>query len=78
MSIYIVDALTFVGSSRVAEIVSKRCRAINKKALCLGGAKNHLIAMPDCHIDMTSSDVKVSSVKRHLNRGGPAVLFSQK
>ena len=43
-----VKAVTFVGSSRVAEIVAQRCRAINKRVLALGGAKNHLVALPDC------------------------------
>jgi malonate-semialdehyde dehydrogenase (acetylating)/methylmalonate-semialdehyde dehydrogenase len=39
-----VSALTFVGSSRVAEIVAQRCRAINKRVLALGGAKT--ISLP--------------------------------
>jgi acyl-CoA reductase-like NAD-dependent aldehyde dehydrogenase len=52
-----VKALTFVGTTRVAEMVAKRCRNNNKRALCLGGAKNHLVAAPDCNIDMTSSDI---------------------
>lgn len=38
-----IAAVSFVGSSRVAEIVAKRCRAINKRVLALGGAKNHLV-----------------------------------
>ena len=52
-----VKAVTFVGTSRVAELLSKRCRALNKRALCLGGAKNHLVAAPDCNIDMAAVDV---------------------
>jgi len=55
-----IKAVTFVGSSRVAEIVAKRCRNLNKKVLALGGAKNYLIALPDCHVDMTSTDVMKS------------------
>ena len=34
-----VRALSFVGSSGVAEIVAKRCSANNKRVLALGGAK---------------------------------------
>lgn len=52
--------MTFVGTSAVAELVHKRCRNLNKRALALGGAKNHLIASPDCNIDMTSTDVVAS------------------
>lgn len=52
-----IKAVTFVGSSKVAELVSKRCRNLNKKVIALGGAKNYLIALPDCHIDMTATDV---------------------
>lgn len=52
-----IKAVTFVGSSKVAGIVQKRCRDLNKRVLALGGAKNHLVALPDCNIDMTSTDV---------------------
>jgi hypothetical protein len=38
-----IAGVTFVGSTKVAEIVAKRCRAINKRVLALGGAKNHLV-----------------------------------
>jgi len=55
-----VKAVTFVGSSPVAEIVSNRCRKLNKRCTALGGAKNHLIALPDCDIEGASSDVVVS------------------
>mmetsp|Transcript_43331 Transcript_43331/g.92764 ORF Transcript_43331/g.92764 Transcript_43331/m.92764 type:complete len:500 (-) Transcript_43331:254-1753(-) len=55
-----IAALTFVGSSNVAEIVYKRAINANKKALCLGGAKNHLVAAPDCEVEMASSDIVVS------------------
>lgn len=55
-----VKAVTFVGTSRVAELISKRCRNLNKRVLALGGAKNHLIAAPDCDVDLTSSDVTSS------------------
>jgi malonate-semialdehyde dehydrogenase (acetylating)/methylmalonate-semialdehyde dehydrogenase len=53
----LVTAVTFVGTTKVAEIVHKRCRNLNKRTLCLGGAKNHLIASPDCDMEMTSQDV---------------------
>mmetsp|Transcript_83872 Transcript_83872/g.237185 ORF Transcript_83872/g.237185 Transcript_83872/m.237185 type:complete len:357 (-) Transcript_83872:770-1840(-) len=55
-----VKAVTFVGSSKVAEIVAKRCRAINKRVLALGGAKNHLVALPDCDAEMCARDIVAS------------------
>ena len=56
----LVKAVTFVGSSPVAKIVSERCHSLNKRCTALGGAKNHLIALPDCDIQGTASDVVVS------------------
>jgi len=59
----LIRAVTFVGTSRVAQIVTERCRIASasllspKRVLALGGAKNHLIASPDCNIEMTSGDV---------------------
>ncbi|KAI8928610.1 Aldehyde/histidinol dehydrogenase [Entophlyctis helioformis] len=55
-----VRAVTFVGTSAVAESVSKRGRNLNKRVLALGGAKNHLVANPDCDIDMASTDIVAS------------------
>jgi len=52
--------VTFVGSSPVASIVSSRCRNLNKRCTALGGAKNHLIALPDCDKDSAASDIVVS------------------
>ena len=56
-----INAVTFVGSSRVAEIVAQRCRAINKRVLALGGAKNHLVALPDCDQEMVVNDILTSA-----------------
>lgn len=55
-----IDAVTFVGSSKVAEIVATKCRGHNKRVLALGGAKNHLIALPDCDVGMTTRDIVAS------------------
>eukprot|EP01065_Artemidia_motanka_P048802 TRINITY_DN795_c0_g1_i1.p2 TRINITY_DN795_c0_g1~~TRINITY_DN795_c0_g1_i1.p2 ORF type:complete len:511 (+),score=224.95 TRINITY_DN795_c0_g1_i1:61-1533(+) len=57
-----IEALTFVGSSKVADIVEERChKSVNRKrVIALGGAKNHMVAMPDANIDMTSTDVTAS------------------
>ncbi|KAJ1425025.1 putative methylmalonate semialdehyde dehydrogenase [Ochromonadaceae sp. CCMP2298] len=55
-----IAAVSFVGSSKVAEIVSKRCHAVNKRVLALGGAKNHLLALSDCDVAMASRDIVAS------------------
>jgi len=55
-----IRALTFVGSSRVAQLVHERARRSGKKALALGGAKNHLVAAADCDVEMASSDIVAS------------------
>lgn len=56
----LVKAVTFVGSSPVANIVATSCRNINKRVTALGGAKNHLVALPDCEIEGAASDIYVS------------------
>lgn len=57
-----IHALTFVGSSKVAEIVTRRCQTLSmpKRVLALGGAKNHLVVLEDAHVEMTASDVVAS------------------
>jgi malonate-semialdehyde dehydrogenase (acetylating)/methylmalonate-semialdehyde dehydrogenase len=55
-----IDALTFVGSTRIARIVYARAASNFKRVLCLGGAKNHLIVLPDAHEEMTASNVAAS------------------
>ncbi len=55
-----IHAVTFVGSTKVAKIVYQRATSKLKRALCLGGAKNHLIVMPDAHEAMTASNVAAS------------------
>ena len=57
-----IQAVAFVGSSKTAEIVYKRATGNGKRALALGGAKNHLIVMEDADIEMTAHDVVRSSM----------------
>lgn len=47
-----VMAVGFVGSSKVAKIVYQRATSHGKRALCLGGAKNHIVLLPDADPDM--------------------------
>lgn len=55
-----IDVLTFVGSTKVAKLVYARAASNLKRALCLGGAKNHLIVLPDANEEMTASNVAAS------------------
>ena len=52
-----IKAISFVGSTPVAEIVYKRASSSLKRVLALGGAKNHLIVTPDAHTEMASNDI---------------------
>ncbi|GJD53204.1 Putative 3-oxopropanoate dehydrogenase [Methylobacterium crusticola] len=47
----IVQAVGFVGSSDIAQYVYARATATGKRAQCFGGAKNHMIIMPDADLD---------------------------
>lgn len=55
-----ISALAFVGSTRVARTVYGRACATGKRALCLGGAKNHLIVVPDANLELTAENVVAS------------------
>ena len=55
-----IAVVTFVGSTRVAQQVYRRATSHLKRALALGGAKNHLIVMPDAEPGMTASNVAAS------------------
>lgn len=57
-----VKAVSFVGSTRVAELVYRRGTALGKRMLCLGGAKNHLVMVPDADLEMTATNVIASSM----------------
>lgn len=55
-----ISAISFVGSTKIAKVVYRRSTATLKRCLALGGAKNHLIVMPDADSEMTSSNVVAS------------------
>jgi malonate-semialdehyde dehydrogenase (acetylating)/methylmalonate-semialdehyde dehydrogenase len=48
-----IAAVGFVGSSAIAQYIYERAAAAGKRAQCFGGAKNHLIIMPDADMDQT-------------------------
>ncbi|NIX75825.1 CoA-acylating methylmalonate-semialdehyde dehydrogenase [Microvirga terricola] len=49
-----IKAVGFVGSSAIAEYVYSRATATGKRAQCFGGAKNHMIIMPDADLDQAA------------------------
>lgn len=55
-----IEAVAFVGSTKVAKIVYRRATSNLKRCVALGGAKNHLIVLPDAHVEMTASNVAAS------------------
>ena len=55
-----IEAVSFVGSTRVAKIVYKRATSNLKRCVALGGAKNHLIVLPDAHVEMAATNIAAS------------------
>jgi len=55
-----IEAVSFVGSTKVAKLVYQRSTANFKRCLALGGAKNHLMVMPDAIPGMTAQNVAAS------------------
>lgn len=49
-----VEALGFVGSTPIAQYVYATAAAHGKRAQCFGGAKNHMIVMPDADLDQAA------------------------
>ncbi len=46
-----VDAVSFVGSTPIAEYVHRTAANNGKRVQALGGAKNHMVVMPDADLD---------------------------
>jgi malonate-semialdehyde dehydrogenase (acetylating)/methylmalonate-semialdehyde dehydrogenase len=49
-----VEAISFVGSTPVAEYIYSRGTATGKRVQALGGAKNHMVIMPDADLDQAT------------------------
>ena len=48
-----IKAIGFVGSTPIAHYIYSRGTATGKRVQCFGGAKNHMIIMPDADMDQT-------------------------
>jgi malonate-semialdehyde dehydrogenase (acetylating)/methylmalonate-semialdehyde dehydrogenase len=55
-----VKAVSFVGSTPVAKAIYEEGTRLGKRVQALGGAKNHMIVLPDADLDMTA-DAAVSA-----------------
>ena len=55
-----IEAVSFVGSTKVAKLVYQRATNNLKRCLSLGGAKNHLMVLPDAIPGMTAQNVAAS------------------
>ncbi len=55
-----IEAVSFVGSTKVAKLVYQQSTHALKRCVALGGAKNHLFVLPDANPSMTASNVTAS------------------
>lgn len=55
-----IEAVSFVGSTKVAKLVYQRSTNALKRCVALGGAKNHLFVLPDANPTMTATNVTAS------------------
>ena len=52
-----VDAVSFVGSTPIAEYVYRTATTNGKRVQALGGAKNHMVVMPDADMDQVTDAI---------------------
>ncbi len=55
-----ISAVSFVGSTNTAKVVYRRATNNLKRCLALGGAKNHLIVMPDADKELAAGNIIAS------------------
>jgi malonate-semialdehyde dehydrogenase (acetylating)/methylmalonate-semialdehyde dehydrogenase len=55
-----IKAVGFVGSTKVAQAVYRRGTSSFKRVRAMGGAKNHLVVVPDADPEMTAANVVAS------------------
>ena len=55
-----IEAVSFVGSTKVAKLVYQQATHHLKRCIALGGAKNHLFVLPDANPSMTAANVTAS------------------
>lgn len=55
-----VKAIGFVGSTKIAKLVYQRGTALGKRVLALGGAKNHIVLLPDANPNLSGVGISDS------------------
>lgn len=55
-----IKAIGFVGSTKVAKIVYQRGTQLGKRVLALGGAKNHIVLLPDANLEISGVGISDS------------------
>jgi malonate-semialdehyde dehydrogenase (acetylating)/methylmalonate-semialdehyde dehydrogenase len=56
-----VEAVSFVGSTPIAQYIHQRATANRKRVQALGGAKNHAIVMPDADLEFASNHLAAAA-----------------
>lgn len=56
----LVKAVGFVGSTKIAKLVYERATRQGKRALALGGAKNHIVLLPDANLELSGPGISDS------------------
>ena len=49
-----VEAISFVGSTPIAKYIYEECAKAGKRVQALGGAKNHMLVLPDADLDLVA------------------------
>ena len=57
----LIKAISFVGSSPIAKLIYTQGAAAGKRVQALGGAKNHLVVMPDADLEKSVDAIMSSS-----------------
>ncbi|OLD39293.1 MAG: methylmalonate-semialdehyde dehydrogenase (acylating), partial [Armatimonadetes bacterium 13_1_40CM_3_65_7] len=57
----LVRAVSFVGSTPIAKYIYENAAKNGKRVQALGGAKNHLVVMPDAEIDKSADAIMASA-----------------
>jgi malonate-semialdehyde dehydrogenase (acetylating)/methylmalonate-semialdehyde dehydrogenase len=55
-----IKAVGFVGSTKIAKMVYTKTTSLGKRALCMGGAKNHIILLPDAQPELAGAGISDS------------------
>jgi malonate-semialdehyde dehydrogenase (acetylating)/methylmalonate-semialdehyde dehydrogenase len=65
-----VDSVSFVGSTPIAKYIYETASAHGKRVQALGGAKNHMLVLPDADLDIADELVaKIAERTRNLKVG---------